>query len=136
MREPSKPDINKGHVCLLAAGALFHFADTTYRLADNALTEACLVPANDKTPEGAWPRDREIQVGLDLQVGTIDELVERFREGLTQAFARMTDPKILPFRSAVQACAVGLAGRPTHPPLGGAWLQGKSASARAEVSPP
>lgn len=87
--EPKRADITKDRIFAVVGASLTHFYDMMLPL-DSAPVMMHLVPIVDEatlTQEPVrYPRDKDIGIGHEVMVGTVDEIVEDFRKKLTKAF--------------------------------------------------
>jgi orotate phosphoribosyltransferase len=87
---PRAPDITRDRIFVIHGAAAVLVTGAMVRPADTAPTWVTLVPDPDYSDQGqppdGWPRERHVRVQHECLIGTVDELVERYREQLTNVF--------------------------------------------------
>lgn len=82
------PDINRDPL-LLIGGAVTTIITEPTLVAQTAVAVCTLVPQEPPLPQW-WPREQPLLITTDTSVGTVDELVADYKEGLVKAFQAIT----------------------------------------------
>lgn len=78
------PDIKKDKLFIVTGGALFGIVEPV--LITGPVPSWVTVFPKEAPADAGYPRERHFRIMHDVQVGTVDELVELFREQITRAY--------------------------------------------------
>lgn len=93
--EKRKPDIAKDRLSVIIGAVSFsQYGPELEHTSDTGRHWLTLVHEKEipQATEGAWPRERHVPIDHELVIGTVDELVEKYRADLTRAFYIMAEP--------------------------------------------
>jgi hypothetical protein len=88
---PPLPDINRDPIMIVEGASIPMLCGRMERLAHKAPVWVTLIPdeINQQEHAGAWPLERSMRVLHECNVGTVEELVQHYREQLIAAFHRL-----------------------------------------------